>query len=201
MALFNIFPLIIELCMVMIIILSLYPFVFFLVTAISVIFYVTATVYITEWRARYFKSLAAKDAEYSQKATDSLLNFETVKYFNAESHEEQRFMKALSNYKFENIRVAKSLVVLNITQSGIIAMGLMTALLIAYHKIIDDQTFKVGDFVMINTYILQMYAPLNFLGTFWRFIRQSMADVELVFELLEIDEKIKEPLNPIPPSI
>lgn len=141
----------------------------------------------TEWRAKYFKSLATKDTEYNQKATDSLLNFETVKYFNAEKHEEERFLNALGEYKKENITVAKSLVVLNITQSGIIALGLLTALLIAYHKIIGG-TFKVGDFVMINTYILQMYAPLNFLGTFWRFIRQSMSDVELVFELLEIDE-------------
>jgi ABC-type transport system involved in Fe-S cluster assembly fused permease/ATPase subunit len=72
--------------------------------------------------------------------------------------------------------------------------------MIAYHKITEN-TFNVGDFVMINTYILQMYAPLNFLGTFWRFIRQSMADVELVFELLEIDEKIKDPRNPLPLSI
>ncbi len=72
--------------------------------------------------------------------------------------------------------------------------------MIAFSKI-TDHTFKVSDFVMINTYILQMYAPLNFLGTFWRFIRQSMADVELVFELLEVDESIKEPRNPIPPSI
>lgn len=112
-------------------------------------------------------------------------------------------MTALAAYKKENITVARSLVILNITQSGIIACGLMTALLIAYNKIVGagEHTFKVGDFVMINTYILQMYAPLNFLGTFWRFIRQSMADVELVFELLEVDEIIKEPRNPLPPCI
>lgn len=78
----------------------------------------------------------------------------------------------------------------------------MVALLVAYSKILDqDDPFNVGDFVIINTYILQIYAPLNFLGTFWRFIRQSMADVELVFELLEIDETIKETKRPLPPSI
>lgn len=137
------------------IIFILYPFVFFLVTLSSVVLYITATVTLTEWRAKYFKSLASKDAEYSQKATDSLLNFETVKYFNAEKHEEERFMKALSAYKAENIRVARSLVLLNITQSAIIAAGLMSALMIAYHKIIQpNDPFKVGDFVMINTYIL-----------------------------------------------
>ena len=72
--------------------------------------------------------------------------------------------------------------------------------MLAYNKILTS-SFNVGDFVMINTYILQMYTPLNFLGTYWRFIRQAMVDVELIFELLEVDETIKEPENPIPPSI
>ena len=111
-------------------------------------------------------------------------------------------MKALQNYKFESIRVARSLIALNVTQSFVIAAGLVTALLVAYSKIIDkDDPLNVGDFVMINTYIMQMYAPLNFLGTFWRFIRQSMVDVEMVFELLEVDESIKDPKRPVPLSI
>lgn len=100
--------------------------------------------------------------------------------------------------------MARSLVLLNISQSFIIASGLFTALMVAYSKILDtgdSDHFNVGDFVMINTYILQMYAPLNFLGTFWRFIRQAMVDVELVFELLEIDDIIKETSRPLPPSI
>ena len=193
-------PLALELFLVLIIIAVLYPIVFFFVLAISVVIYIAATLQLTEWRAKYFKAVAAKDAEYSQKATDSLLNFETVKYFNAEEHEERRFMDALGAYKKENIVVARSLALLNIVQSGIIACGLLTALMIAFSKITSTE-FQVGDFVMINTYILQMYAPLNFLGTFWRFIRQSMADVELVFELLEVDEIIHDPPNPIPASI
>ncbi len=118
--------------MVLIVIASLYPIVFFFVTLASVIIYVFATVYLTEWRAKYFKAVAAKDAEYAQKATDSLLNFETVKYFNAEAHEEERFMNALKAYKKENIVVARSLALLNITQSAIIACGLLTALMIAF---------------------------------------------------------------------
>lgn len=77
----------------------------------------------------------------------------------------------------------------------------MIALLVAYTKIIKNDGFNVGDFVMINTYILQMYAPLNFLGTFWRFIRQAMVDVEMIFELLEVDDSIKEPRRPLPLSI
>ena len=106
-------------------------------------------------------------------------------------------MKALGEYKRENIVVAKSLVALNMTQGVIISLGLLAALLVAVSKIVSGD-FLVSDFIMINTYILQIYAPLNFLGTFWRFIRQSMSDVELVFELLEIDECIKESRNPLP---
>lgn len=106
-------------------------------------------------------------------------------------------MKALGEYKRENVIVAKSLVALNMTQGVIISLGLLAALLVAVSKIVSGD-FLVSDFIMINTYILQIYAPLNFLGTFWRFIRQSMSDVELVFELLEIDECIKESRNPLP---
>lgn len=106
-------------------------------------------------------------------------------------------MKALGEYKRENVVVAKSLVALNMTQGLIISLGLLAALLVAVSKIVSGD-FLVSDFIMINTYILQIYAPLNFLGTFWRFIRQSMSDVELVFELLEIDECIKESRNPLP---
>jgi ABC-type transport system involved in Fe-S cluster assembly fused permease/ATPase subunit len=112
--LFNLLPIFIELVFVLCVILSLYPIAFFIICLGSVVIYVTVTVTITEWRAKYFKTMAQKDTEYVQKATDSLLNFETVKYFNAEDHEEERFIKALSDYKHENIRVARSLVVLNI---------------------------------------------------------------------------------------
>jgi len=197
MALFQILPLIVELVLVLTVVFSLYSIVFFAVTASSVVIYVLATGVLTEWRAKYFKSMATKDTEYNQIATDSLLNFETVKYFNAEKHEEDRFLKALSEYKYENVRVAKSLVLLNMTQAGIIALGLLSALMIATGKIVGKD-FQVGDFVMINTYLLQIFAPLNFLGFFWRTIRQSMSDVELVLELLEIDETIKESRNPLP---
>jgi ABC-type transport system involved in Fe-S cluster assembly fused permease/ATPase subunit len=173
MSVFNILPLIIELTFVLVIIFVLYPVIFFTITGVSIVLYITATVTITEWRAKYFKRLAQKDTEYSQKATDSLLNFETVKYFNAEEHEEGRFIKALQSYKRENILVARSLAVLNVIQSFVIAVGLVISLLVAYKKIIepDEDRFNVGDFIMINTYILQLYAPLNFLGTMWRFIR------------------------------
>jgi ABC-type transport system involved in Fe-S cluster assembly fused permease/ATPase subunit len=193
---FSLLPIILELSFVMGVIGFIYPWEFVACTFASVVLYIFVTVMITEWRAKHFKSMAQKDTEYNQKATDSLLNFETVKYFNAEKHEENRFLEALGEYKSKNIIVANSLVVLNITQALIIALGLTGSLFLAYYQI-SDHTLQIGDFVMINTYILQMYAPLGFLGTFWRFIRQAMVDVEMVFELLEVDEKIKEVEHPI----
>ena len=153
MALFQILPLIVELILVLIVVLTLYPIIFFGVTASSVVIYIFATVVLTEWRAKYFKSMATKDTQYNQISTDSLLNFETVKYFNAEKHEEDRFLKALGDYKHENVLVAKSLVLLNMSQAGIIALGLLAALMIASSKIVSGD-FQVGDFVMLNTYIL-----------------------------------------------
>lgn len=133
MVVFNIMPIIFELTFVLAIIGGLYPIEFFGTAFTCVILYVIATVTVTEWRAKYFKTLAMKDTEYNQKATDSLLNFETVKYFNAEDHEEHRFMKALGEYKTENVRVANSLVILNICQALIIAVGLVITLSLAYY--------------------------------------------------------------------
>lgn len=135
------------------------------------------------------------DQSYNQKATDSLLNFETVKYFNAESHEEDRFDKALSFYKDKNIEVAKSLVGLNISQSMIICLGLGSTLYLANWFFINDR-LTIGGFVMFNSYTLQIYSPLGFLGTLWRWIRQNMVDVEQILNLLHTNEKILEIENP-----
>lgn len=132
---FSLLPIILELTFVLGVIYIIYPWEFFAVTFLSVMLYIFVTVCITEWRAKYFKKMAQKDTEYNQKATDSLLNFETVKYFNAEKHEQDRFLKALGEYKKENVTVANSLVVLNIAQAFIIALGLSGSLFLAYNQI------------------------------------------------------------------
>lgn len=151
---------------------------------------------LTEWRAKGFRSMTQADQDYNQKATDSLLNFETVKYFNAEKHEEQRFEKALSIYKDKNISVAKSLVTLNISQSLVICLGLGSTLSLANYFLSTDR-LTIGGFVMFNSYNIQIYTPLGFLGTLWRWIRQNMVDVEQVLNLLEQNERIPEAENPI----
>jgi ABC-type multidrug transport system fused ATPase/permease subunit len=190
-SIFSIWPLFLELSFVVIIIGIYFPYWFFIIVLLSIIAYIADTFIVTEWRAKYFKDMNIKDNNYVQKATDSLLNFETVKYFNAEEHEENRYMKALQEYKVENIKVTRSLVVLGLSQATIINIGLLLNLLLANYMIMNN-TLILGDFVMLNTYILQIYAPLNFLGTMWRWIRQAMVDVEQIFELLDTDENINE---------
>jgi len=125
-----------------------------------------------------------------------LLNFETVKYFNAEKHEEDRFSKALAIFKEKNIDVAKSLVALNVSQSLVICLGLGGTLCLAHYFLLEEE-LSIGGFVMFNSYNLQIYAPLSFLGTLWRFIRQNMVDVEMVLNLLEVDERIPEAEHPV----
>jgi len=181
---FNIIPTILEIIFTLTIISVLFPFQFFILASATIFAYIATTVAITEWRAKAFKQMATADTEYIQKATDSLLNFETVKYFNAEEHEESRFMKALTYYKGKSIAVARGLAVLNLTQAFIISGGLTCILLFAYKMYLDGQ-LQLGDFVMLNQYVIQMFIPMGILGTMWRFIRSAMVDVELVFNLLE----------------
>lgn len=135
-----------------------------------------------------------------QKATDSLLNFETVKYFNAENHERDRFYTSLLAYKESNIVVAMSLVTLNCVQALCISAGLTLTLILAYHDILAGE-LKVQDFVTFNVYILQIYFPLQFIGTFWRFIRQNWTDVELVLEILKVNEAIADDPDAIEANI
>ena len=182
--LFNIAPMIVEIIFIMVTIALLFPMKYFFLNFGCIALYLLSTVLVTEWRAKYFKIQSKKDAEYVQRATDSLLNFETVKYFNAENHEESRFLVSLKAYKVASVVVAKSLVTLNMSQSLVILFGLCGTLVLSYQDILDGN-MKVGDFIVFNTYILQIYVPLGFLGTFWRFIRQAWTDIELVLDILE----------------
>jgi len=190
---------VIEVVLVCIVLSVEYPYYIVLGTLGSVILYLIVTLVTTEWRAKYFKQLNDKDNTYNQKATDSLLNFETVKYFNAEKHESTRYKAALLDYKITNVAVQRSLFVLNVAQQVVICGGLIFNLLMANMQIQKGQ-LQVGDFVLINQYILQIYTPLNFLGTFWRMIRQSFIDVDQVFDILSVDESIKDIPNAIKPN-
>mmetsp|Transcript_14338 Transcript_14338/g.24413 ORF Transcript_14338/g.24413 Transcript_14338/m.24413 type:complete len:327 (-) Transcript_14338:1052-2032(-) len=167
---FTLIPIVTEITLTLVIYLTLFSWKFCLLLFASIFIYVSTTYYLTERRAASFKDMTLADQNYNQKATDSLLNFETVKYFNAERHEEKRFEKALVEYKQQNIRVSRGLVMLNITQSFVIALGLLSTLLLA-NKFLETGELTVGTFIMFNSYNMQVYQPLGFLGTLWRWIR------------------------------
>ena len=166
----------------------------------SIVLYLFGSWYFTERRAASFKALSIADNNYNQKATDSLLNFETVKYFTAEQHEQERFEKALDKYTIENVKVSKGLYVLNTMQSLIICAGLASILLLG-NKYIMDGEMTAGDFIMFNAFNMQIYTPLGFLGYLWKQIRQNMVNVEQVLNLLEQDDIIKEKKETQPPSL
>ena len=178
----------------------IYSWKFFLYNFASMILYFLATWLMTEYRAKFFKDMTLKDASYVQRATDSLLNFETVKYFNAEDHEQNRFQFSLMEYKIANVRVSKSLVSLNMSQAFVILFGLCGTLLLGNQSIINGE-LDISDFVVFNLYVLQLYVPLSLLGTFWRFMRQNWTDVELVLDILETNEHIKELEKPLKADI
>ncbi|XP_056286985.1 ATP-binding cassette sub-family B member 6 [Pseudoliparis swirei] len=156
--------------------------------------YLTLTIIITEWRTKYRRDMNLQDNNTKSKAVDSLLNFETVKYYNAENYEVGRFEDAILKYQVSEWKTQASLAFLNQTQNIVIGSGLLAgSLLCAYF--VTEGKFKIGDFVLFGTYIIQLYTPLNWFGTYYRMIQNSFIDMESMFKLFEEDEEVKDEVN------
>ena len=181
--LFNILPTLLEILLVCGILWALFGVWYALITFVCIAGYIAFTVSVTEWRTKFRREMNETDSEAHTKAIDSLLNFETVKYFGNEAHEGRRFDAALRRYERAAVRSKVSLSLLNIGQGSIIAVGLIALMLMAARGVADG-TMTVGDFVMVNSYLIQLYLPLNFLGFVYREIRQSLTDMEQMFQLL-----------------
>ena len=181
--LFNVVPTFIELVLVIIILFTLYGFQYAAITLITIIIYVILTFVITAWRIQFRKDMNAADNNASTKMIDSLLNFETVKYFNNENHEFSRLDESLEKYEFAANKNRISLSLLNVSQTIVIMTGITIMLVLTVFGI-QQNLITVGGFVVINAYMLQLYQPLNFLGTIYREIRQSLIDMENMFNLL-----------------
>ncbi|XP_053554134.1 ATP-binding cassette sub-family B member 6 [Bombina bombina] len=167
---------------------------FGLIIFICMSLYLTLTIIITEWRTKYRRDMNTRDNEAKSRAVDSLLNFETVKYYNAESYEVNRFDEAIVKYQVSEWKVNATLAMLNQTQNFIIGLGLLAgSLLCAYF--VTENKFKVGDYVLFGSYIIQLYTPLNWFGTYYRMIQNSFIDMENMFELFSEDEEVKDKLN------
>jgi ATP-binding cassette, subfamily B, heavy metal transporter len=189
--LFNVLPTILEVMLVCGILWALFGVWYAAVTFVCIAGYIAWTVIVTEWRTKYRRSMNRSDSEAHTKAIDSLLNFETVKYFGNEGHETRRFDQALRDYEAAAVKSKVTLSLLNIGQGVIIAIGLIALMLMAGFGVAAGR-LTIGDFVMVNSYLIQLYLPLNFLGFVYREIKQSLTDMEQMFTLLDVSPEVED---------
>ncbi|XP_057601584.1 ATP-binding cassette sub-family B member 6 isoform X2 [Hippopotamus amphibius kiboko] len=157
---------------------------FGLIVFLCMSLYLTLTIVVTEWRAKFRRAMNTQENATRARAVDSLLNFETVKYYNAENYEVERYREAIIKYQGLEWKSSASLVLLNQTQNLVIGLGLLAgSLLCAYY--VSEQKLQVGDFVLFGTYIIQLYMPLNWFGTYYRMIQTNFIDMENMFDLLK----------------
>ncbi|QIE42222.1 ABC transporter ATP-binding protein/permease [Rhodobacteraceae bacterium SC52] len=182
--LLSIGPLMLELLMVGIVLATLFDIWYLVVVLVTVIFYVAFTFKVTEWRVGIRREMNRQDTDANQKAIDSLLNFETVKYFGAEDREARRYDSAMAGYEDAALRTSYSLAFLNFGQSLLISAGLIGVMVMAAFGVSRGE-LTVGDFVMVNAYMIQITIPLNMLGMVYREIRQSLIDMGEMFALLD----------------
>jgi ATP-binding cassette subfamily B protein len=188
-SLYSILPTLIEFCLVLGYFAYSYNIWFAAITLAALVLYIAFTVIVTEWRTHFRRTMNDMDSKANQKAIDSLLNFETVKYFGNEAFEAGRYDENLVRYQIAAVKSQKSLAVLNLGQQTIIAIGLVLILWLATLGVIDG-SMTLGDFVLVNTLMIQLYIPLNFLGVMYREIKQALTDMDRMFALLNTEKEI-----------
>ncbi|HLZ64798.1 MAG TPA: ABC transporter ATP-binding protein/permease [Aliidongia sp.] len=189
--LFNIGPTLLEILLVSTILWRRYDLRFALVTLATIACYVAWTIGITQWRVRFRREMNERDGEANTKAIDSLLNYETVKYFSNEAHEARRFDRAKQAFERAAVRSQTSLSLLNLGQGLIISTGLVAIMVLAGAGVAQHK-MTVGDFVLVNSYLLQLYQPLNLLGMVYRNIKQSLIDLEAMYRLLDEPPEVQD---------
>ena len=192
--LFSIGPLILKLLIVAGIFYLEFGFAYMAIVLITIVLYIWFTFSVTEWRVKVRKEMNDKDTDANQKAIDSLLNFETVKYFGAEEREALRYDESMRGYETAALKTSYSLAFLNFGQTLLITLGLITVMIMAAMGV-QRGDFSVGDFVMANAYMIQITMPLGFLGTVYREIRQALVDMGEMFDLLGQPEEVTDTKN------
>ncbi|WP_284266059.1 ABCB family ABC transporter ATP-binding protein/permease [Roseicyclus amphidinii] len=187
--LFSVGPLILELLLTALVLGAYFDISYLVVLVVTIGLYIWFTFKVTEWRVKIRKEMNDQDTDANQKAVDSLLNFETVKYFGAERREAERYDGAMRGYETAAIKTALTLAFLNFGQSLIITAGLVIVMVMAALGVQSGE-LTVGDFVMVNAFMIQITMPLNFLGTVYREIRQSLVDMGEMFDLLEQPQEV-----------
>ena len=187
--LFNILPTLVEITLVLGYLVTHFDIWFSAITAGALVIYITFTVLVTNWRTHFRRTMNDLDSKANTRAIDSLINYETVKYFGNEDYEARRYDDGLKNFESAAVRSQTSLSFLNTGQSLIIATTVTLILWRATLGVIDG-SMTIGDLVMVNTFMVQLYIPLNFLGVIYREIKQSLADMERLFSLLEQNREV-----------
>jgi len=189
--LFSIGPLMLELLLIGVVLAVVFDVWYLVAVVVTIGLYIWFTFTVTEWRVKIRKIMNDQDTDANQKAIDSLLNFETVKYFGAERREAERYDASMAGYEVAALRTSYSLAFLNFGQSVIITTGLVVVMVMAAIGV-QNGALTVGDFVMVNAYMIQITMPLNFLGTVYREIRQALVDMGEMFDLLEQPAEVQD---------
>lgn len=192
--LFNIIPTLLEIVMVCAVLWYMFGIWYALITFVTITTYIAFTLISTEWRLKYRREMNEQDTKANTKAIDSLLNYETVKYFGNEVHEADRYDVSLQSYEKAAVKSIQSLSVVNIGQSAIISLGLVIVMFMAANGVVD-KTMTIGDFSLVVIYLIQLYIPLNFLGFVYRQIRQSLTDMDSMFSMLNIEKEVTDKDN------
>src|SRR6476646_10099229 len=183
MVILQLIPTIVEVALLMAVLLWQFDWRYVAVTAVTVVIYMYYTWIATEWRIEIRRKMNDSDTDANTKAIDSLLNYETVKYFSAEAREAARYDRSMERYEDASVKAYVSLTVLNAGQALLFTLGLTGAMVLCVSGI-RNGTNTVGDFVLINSMMIQLYQPLNFMGMFYRDVKQAVIDIENMFEVL-----------------
>jgi ATP-binding cassette subfamily B protein len=194
--LFSILPTLLEIGLVAGILFYKYNAWFAVITFITLIVYITFTLFITEWRMIFRRTMNDMDSKANTRAIDSLLNYETVKYFGNEDYEARRYDEHMSKWETSAVQNQTSLATLNAGQSAIIAIGMTALMLLASNGVVKGE-LTIGDLVLINVFMLQLYMPLHFLGFVYREIKHSLVDMEKMFRLLDENREIEDAPNAV----
>jgi ATP-binding cassette subfamily B protein len=188
-AIYNVIPTLVEVALVVAILFARYAPIFALITVVTLLAYVAVTIGITNWRTALRRRANELDSAANARAIDSLLNYETVKYFNNEAWEAQRYDAHLQDWIHAQIKNQYSLSLLNLCQAAVIALG-VTAMMWQAAAGVVAGTMSIGDIVLVNAFLIQLYVPLNFLGVMYREIRQGLTDIERMFRLIRAEQEV-----------
>ena len=194
---YTIVPTLLEVVLVCAILVTRFDWTFAAITIATLAAYIVFTFSVTEWRMRWYRAANAADTEANERAVDSLLNYETVKYFGNERHEFGRYDASLVRLEESTVKSLKTLAVLNIGQSGIVALGLTLLLWRAAAGVIDG-SMTLGDFVLVNAFLIQLSIPLNYLGMVYREVKQALINIERMFVLLGEQREVEDAAGALP---